>query len=80
MGGGSAWVQADPGAREALTLEAVKLAIEQGVDVNAANADGRTALDAAKALKYDTVVQFLVDKGAKPGVVRKKEPAPPAAK
>ena len=80
MGGGSPWVPVDSGAREALTLEAVKLAIELGIDVNAANADGRTALDAAKALKYDGVVKFLVDKGAKPGVVKKKEPAPPAAK
>jgi ankyrin repeat protein len=44
--------------------EAVKAAIELGVDVNAANAEGRTALDAAKALKYDTVVKFLVEQGA----------------
>jgi ankyrin repeat protein len=35
--------------------------------VNAANTDGRTALDAAKTLKNDAVVKFLVDKGAKPG-------------
>ena len=65
MGGGTAWVQPDRSEREALTLEAVKLAAELGVDVNAANTDGRTALDAAKALKYDTVVKFLVEKGAK---------------
>mgnify|MGYP003543077479 CR=1 FL=1 len=56
------------GEREALTLEAVKLAQELGVDVNAANTDGRTALDAAQALKYETVVKFLVEQGAKPGV------------
>ena len=46
-------------------LEAVKLAVEQGVDVNAANTDGRTALDAARALKYESVVQYLQQKGAK---------------
>jgi ankyrin repeat protein len=80
MGGGRPWVEVDPGAREALTLEAVKLATELGVDVNAANADGRTALDGAKALKYETVVKFLVDKGARPGVVKKSPPATPAAK
>jgi len=34
--------------------------------VNAANTDGRTALDAAKTLKYDTVAKFLVEKGARP--------------
>src|SRR5579862_3731279 len=68
MGGGTtAWVQAPRREREGLTLEAVKLAAELGVDVNVANTDGRTALDAAKALHYETVVKFLVDKGAVPG-------------
>jgi ankyrin repeat protein len=64
MGGGTAWVQPARSEREALALEAVKVAIEFGVDVNAANADGRTALDAAKALKYETVVKFLVEQRA----------------
>jgi uncharacterized protein len=64
MGGGTAWVQA-AGGREALTLEAVKLAVDLGVKVNAADTDGRTALDAAKALKYKSVVAFLIEKGAK---------------
>ena len=50
-----------------LTLEAVQLAAELGADVNAVNTDGRTALDAAKALRYDSVVKFLVQKGAKAG-------------
>jgi ankyrin repeat protein len=70
------WVQ-QPGrtAREALTLEAVKLAVELGVDVNAADTDGRTALDAAKALKYDAVVKFLVENGALPGTVKKRQTA-----
>jgi ankyrin repeat protein len=64
MGGGTAWVDVRRSEREAQSLEAVKTAIELGADVNAANADGRTALDAAKALKYETVVKFLVDQGA----------------
>jgi ankyrin repeat protein len=71
MGGGTAWVPLERGEREALTLEAVKLAAELGVDVNAANTDGRTALDAAKALRYDSVVKFLVEKDARPGTRRK---------
>ena len=71
MGGGTALLQPDRSEREALTLEAVKLAVELGVDVNAANTDGRTALDAAKALKYDTVVAFLVEKGARPSAPKK---------
>jgi ankyrin repeat protein len=75
MGGGTSWVQLDRGEREALTLEAVKLETELGVDVNAANADGRTALDAAKALKFETVVTFLVENGAMPGTTRKEQTA-----
>ena len=79
MGGGSeAWVPLERGQREALTLAAVKLAVELGIDVNAANTDGRTALDAAKTLKFETVVAFLVERGAKPGT--KKGPALPAAR
>jgi ankyrin repeat protein len=67
MGGGRAWVQPSRDEREALTLEAARLAVAAGVDVNAANTDGRTALDAARTLKYDTVVKFLLDTGARPG-------------
>jgi uncharacterized protein len=67
MGGGEAWMQPERREREALTLDAVKLLAELGVDVNAANVDGRTALDAARTLKYETVVRYLVEKGARPG-------------
>jgi ankyrin repeat protein len=67
MGGGIAWEQPDRSEREALTLDAVKLAIELGVDVNVANTDRRTALDAANTLKFESVVKFLVEKGAQPG-------------
>jgi len=61
------WVEPGAAQREALTLETVKLALELGSDLNTANTDGRTALDGARALKYDSVVSFLVEKGAKPG-------------
>ena len=63
----SPWVEAERLDREALTLESVKLAVEQGADVNLVNTDGRTALDAAKALRYPPVVDFLTAKGAKAG-------------
>jgi len=77
MGGRVAgWVQPRRDEREALTLESVKLATELGVDVNAADASGRTALDAAKALKYNSVVSFLLEKGAKEGTATKTS-APP---
>jgi len=65
MGGGTAWVQPTRAESEALTLEAVKLAVELGVDVNAANTDGRTALDAAKAQHYGAVVKFLTEKSSR---------------
>jgi ankyrin repeat protein len=67
MGGGEAWLPVERAEREAQALESVELAASLGVDVNAANVDGRTALDAAKAQKYDTVVRFLIEHGAKPG-------------
>jgi hypothetical protein len=64
---------------EAVTLEAVRLAAERGVDVNVANADGNTALHAAAVRGYDTVVKFLVEKGAKVDVKNKKGQTPLAA-
>jgi ankyrin repeat protein len=67
MGGGKAWVPLPPKEREAATLAAVKMAVEIGIDVNAVNNDGRTALDAATALKYESVAAFLKEHGAKPG-------------
>jgi len=66
-GGGSPWVEIDRNQRESLTLETVKLTLELGSDVNAVNNDGRTALDAAKALRFASVVSYLEEKGAKPG-------------
>jgi len=65
MGGGREWVAVDRNQKEALTLEAVKIAVESGSDVNVANTDGRTALDAARGLRYDSVIQYLESKGAK---------------
>ena len=75
IGGGRAWVLPDRAQLEALVLESVKLAIELGVDVNAANTDGRTALDVARASKLEPVAKFLIDHGAKEG-----KTSPPAAR
>jgi ankyrin repeat protein len=49
-------------------LEAVKLAVELGADVNAANVRGQTALHVAAYMGSDAIIQFLVDKGAKVNV------------
>jgi ankyrin repeat protein len=66
-GGGSPWVEIERSQREPLTLETVKLLVDLGVDVNAANTDGRTALDGARTLRFESVVSYLQQKGAKPG-------------
>jgi len=73
MGGGKAWVSLPAKDRQAATLEAVKMGVELGIDVNAANNDGRTALDGAITLKYESVVAFLKEHGAKASG----KPAPP---
>ena len=54
----------DPAEREADTLEAARIALALGIDVNAANADGVTALDAARRLGYASVTDFLIENGA----------------
>jgi len=46
-------------------LETVKLALEFGGDINAAGLDGRNALDGARQLRMQSVVDFLTSKGAK---------------
>jgi ankyrin repeat protein len=46
-------------------LEAVKIALELGGDVNAVNDDGETALHGAAGRGSNTMVQFLVDRGAR---------------
>ncbi|MBI2187188.1 MAG: ankyrin repeat domain-containing protein [Acidobacteria bacterium] len=64
---------------EAITLEAIRIAAERGVDVTVANADGTTALHAAAVRGYDSVVTYLVGKGAKLDVKNKKGQTPLAA-
>jgi uncharacterized protein len=67
MGGGVPWFTVDRNQREKLALEAAKVAVELGADLNVANDDGRTALDAAKQARMESVVAFLTEKGAQPG-------------
>ncbi len=56
---------------EKLALEAVKVAIELGVDINAANEYGLTALHGAAFIGADSIIQFLMEKGANPELVDK---------
>ena len=50
---------------EAEALEALKVALATGLDVNEGNAKGEMALHGAASRGADTIVQFLVDRGAK---------------
>jgi len=72
MGGGSAWIKPARRELEALALEAVKLAVELVVTSMPSTPTAAMALDGAKASGYESVVQFLVDKGARSNGVRRK--------
>jgi uncharacterized protein len=50
---------------EAEALESLKVALEAGLGLNQANARGETALHGAALRGADSIVQFLVDHGAK---------------
>jgi ankyrin repeat protein len=51
--------------KQAPLLEAARLAVKTGADVNTADEMGNTALHYAAYLRVDSVVQFLVEKGAR---------------
>ncbi len=55
----------DPHEDEIHTLEAVRLAVDLGADVNAANEIGDTALFGAVSKGFKTVVKFLVENRAR---------------
>jgi ankyrin repeat protein len=50
---------------EAEAVEALKLCVEHGQDINQANAKGEAALHGAALRGADTIVQYLVENGAK---------------
>lgn len=66
---GRSWVyqQPDSDEYEAEVLEKVTLLVEAGVDVNAVNNMGLTALDGAIDMGYNSVVAFLIEAGAEEG-------------
>jgi uncharacterized protein len=54
-----------PNAEERIVLDAVRLTVKLGVDVNAADEDGDTALHRAVKLRFNSVIEFLVEQGAR---------------
>ena len=69
MGGGrlGAWVPPARDEVEPQTLDAVRLALDLGVDVNATDTEGRTALDGARRNRLDAVAALLESRGAVAG-------------
>ena len=67
---GRAWVYPHvcSAQHEQSTLEKVRLLVDAGVDLNMTTAQGETALDQARALKYESVVEVLLAAGAPEGI------------
>jgi uncharacterized protein len=61
----TAIIAAGGGAPEAKMLEAVKLLVERGVDVNAFNAAGLTILHNAAGRGANSVIEYVAEKGAR---------------
>lgn len=65
-----------PPADESQGLEAVKILLELGADINAANQAGETALHVAATGQLNTIVQLLAERGAKLDVKNKRGQTP----
>ena len=61
---------------ESRRLDAARLCVELGIDVDAANNSSSTALHAAAYLGFDTVVQLLADQGANVNPVNRQGETP----
>src|SRR5438270_10418581 len=53
---------------EADAIDAIKVCLEGGVDINAPDGRGQTALYGAALMGYDEVVKFLLAHGANPAI------------
>ena len=61
---GISFVEEETSATESQLLDALKLTMQLGNDLNAANAAGATALHATAYVGFNVIAQFLVDQGA----------------
>ena len=64
-GGGQAAQFGNVQINEADAIEAIKLCLEKGVDINAVNARGDTPMHAAANKGWDAVIRFLASRNAK---------------
>jgi ankyrin repeat protein len=67
---------ADPIRDEQLMVDAVTVAIEQGVDVDAANGEGNTAMHTAASRGLNRVIELLASRGASVDAKNKKGQTP----
>lgn len=58
------------------SLDAVKVALAAGIDINSANAIGETALHAAAYFQKDAVVSYLIEQGANVNALNKRGETP----
>jgi ankyrin repeat protein len=65
-----------PVETEHRALAAITAAVDLGVDVNAVNAAGDTALHLAVSRNYESIVRFLVGKGANQAIPNKRGQTP----
>ncbi|MEP6536830.1 MAG: ankyrin repeat domain-containing protein [Bryobacteraceae bacterium] len=73
---GLGWKYGDSIIPEADALESARLCVKLGLDVNAVNEKGQTALHGAADRGADRIVQFLADNGARLDVKDKKGMTP----
>jgi ankyrin repeat protein len=69
-------VTVESSVSDVAALEAVKVALSFGADVNAANANGDTALHGAATIRSEPLVRFLIDRGARIDVKNKRGQTP----
>jgi uncharacterized protein len=76
LAAGLSWTMGITNVAEKDALDAIKICVEQGVDVNSANDKGETALHGAATSGRNEVVSYLVEKGAKLDVKDKRGRTP----
>jgi uncharacterized protein len=65
LAAGISWRDGKTRGTEPDAVQAIQICLDHGLDVNAANSKGETALHGAASRGADKIVQFLADKGAK---------------
>jgi ankyrin repeat protein len=68
---GRRWFQASTLPLQQAALEAVKLCLELGIDINAVNGNGQTAMHGAAYMGSNLIAQYLFEHGAKLDVQNK---------